>query len=165
MLLWDLSSCPIYKTKRGYLLVYLPKHPSAHHGTVFMHRVVMENVLGRLLGPEEIVHHRNHNKSDNDATNLELTTKPEHAREHALARPRSGRTMVEATCAHCTRSFAIALHKIQGGQRFCSISCGSSLHEAPQHGTYSSYRRGCRCDSCKHANTDRCRRSREKLAS
>ncbi len=46
------------------------------------HRTVMEKHLGRKLGPNEIVHHDDEDKRNNDLSNLILTTRPEHARHH-----------------------------------------------------------------------------------
>ena len=46
------------------------------------HRVVMEKAVGRLLGPDDLVHHANRNKRDNRLENLELTTRAEHINEH-----------------------------------------------------------------------------------
>lgn len=46
------------------------------------HRVVMERHLGRALGEDEVVHHRDGNRSNNDPANLELMTQAEHTRLH-----------------------------------------------------------------------------------
>lgn len=46
------------------------------------HRVVMEKILGRKLVKGEIVHHIDHNKKNNDPSNLELMTQSEHISRH-----------------------------------------------------------------------------------
>ena len=43
----------------------------------------MENHLGRLLDENEIVHHKDGNKKNNDVSNLEVMTASEHASCHA----------------------------------------------------------------------------------
>jgi len=57
-------------------MVRVPEHPraSANGGYVFEHIVVMEDITGRRLVPDETVHHRNGMKSDNRPVNLELWT-------------------------------------------------------------------------------------------
>lgn len=47
------------------------------------HRVVMERHLGRLLRDDEIVHHRDGDKSHNDPSNLEVMSQSDHVRHHA----------------------------------------------------------------------------------
>ena len=46
------------------------------------HRSVAEEMLGRPLKPNEIVHHKDGNKRNNDPNNLEVMTQSEHIREH-----------------------------------------------------------------------------------
>jgi hypothetical protein len=49
---------------------------------IYEHRYVMEMKLGRLLRPGEIVHHINHDKTDNRKENLVVMTAREHAIHH-----------------------------------------------------------------------------------
>lgn len=59
--------------KNGYVLLRQPDHPNrSRHGYVREHRIVMEAMIGRLLLPNEVVHHRNGIKDDNRPENLQL---------------------------------------------------------------------------------------------
>lgn len=59
--------------KDGYVRIYAPDHPRAVNGRyVLEHILVMEQVLGRHLLPDERVHHINKVRSDNRPDNLEL---------------------------------------------------------------------------------------------
>lgn len=51
-------------------------------GYKLIHRAVMEAHIGRPLGNDEIVHHKNHDKTDNRIENLEIMSRSEHARLH-----------------------------------------------------------------------------------
>lgn len=48
------------------------------------HRYVMEQHLGRQLSRDEVVHHKDGDKSNNDIENLELMSLSEHSRQHQL---------------------------------------------------------------------------------
>jgi len=71
--------------KNGYVLIYKPDHPHARWGKyVLEHRLVMEQHLGRLLTPEEVVHHRDGCKTNNQIENLELFERNSDHLKHEL---------------------------------------------------------------------------------
>jgi hypothetical protein len=65
-----------YQDRNGYVLLWQPEHPNARkHGQVAEHTVVMAEMLGRSLLPNEQVHHKNGIRNDNRPENLELWAK------------------------------------------------------------------------------------------
>lgn len=61
------------KTSGGYIHLWKPEHPNANSdGCILEHRFVMEQIIGRLLLPNETVHHKNGKRDDNRPENLEL---------------------------------------------------------------------------------------------
>lgn len=67
----------------GYRYVYSPYHPySTNHNYVAEHRLVAEGKLGRYLKPNEVVHHIDEDKLNNDPKNIMVLTNSEHIKYH-----------------------------------------------------------------------------------
>ena len=88
----------MYSVPNGYLMEVSPDHPAAGKSkAVPHHRLVMECVLGRLLGPMETVHHRDGNRANNDPANLEVLTRQAHGHAHAEQSRRRNRIPLTET--------------------------------------------------------------------
>lgn len=68
----------------GYIFIYKPNHPNSDcRGYVLEHRLMVESMIGRYLKKGEIVHHKDHNPSNNDPNNLILLNgQSDHIKEH-----------------------------------------------------------------------------------
>lgn len=115
-----------------------PVHPNATKNKyVLHHRIVMENHLGRIFRPDEVVHHINGNKKDNRTSNLEILSKASHGRLHGLER---GVLLVDLVCPQCGKKFtkskrATHLSKPKQNKTFCPRSCnGKFAREVQLHG-------------------------------
>jgi len=66
-----------------YTMILKHNHPHADSsGYVMEHRLVIEEKLGRILTKDEIVHHLDGNGHNNDISNLQLTTRKKHFKDH-----------------------------------------------------------------------------------
>jgi hypothetical protein len=118
-------------SKGDYTYAVVPEHPKCtKNGYVLEHRIVMENYLGRILDDDEVVHHLNGNKKENEIENLELALKREHIKHHAL---KQGQKMVILKCPECNKIFErrLGLTFLQKGGRHkytcCSRSCSGKF--------------------------------------
>lgn len=73
----------VTKDAQGYLC-YTASPSNGKNAGRHVHRVVAEQSLGRPLEPKEVVHHKDHDKTNNDPDNLQVMTHSEHARYHAI---------------------------------------------------------------------------------
>ena len=76
---------------RGYIEINVGEdHPMASKGSRYVgeHRLVMAEKLGRMLTSDEIVHHIDENKQNNDPANLEIEDRSTHMTRHYANKPR-----------------------------------------------------------------------------
>ena len=125
--MWEIKKI-IHKGDYEYALV--PDHPNAtKNGYVLLHRVIMENYIGRLLTPDEVVHHKDHNKKNNDISNLELLSLREHVKLH------DNEKIIKyliLKCPNCGKIFHKRLSKVHSVHGFakhccCSRKCNGKL--------------------------------------
>jgi len=101
---WDTSSKP-YKKKS-------------------VHRMVMEDKLGRKLKDDEDVHHIDGNRTNNSPSNLEVVNHSLHILEHHAME------YEDVVCDWCGVVFLREKHRVKhklkrSSKQFCSRSCGS----------------------------------------
>jgi hypothetical protein len=75
------------RTANGYVMLYMPdchKFSSMRVGGryVFEHRLVMAEHLGRPLTKYDLVHHKDGTRDNNQLSNLELTQRGKHEKDH-----------------------------------------------------------------------------------
>lgn len=127
--LWEIQkivSCGDYK------FAVVPNHPNAtKHGYVLLHRIIMENHIGRILDADEVVHHKNFDKNDNRIENLELMSRSEHTKLHQQEK---GHLEFEIKCPVCGKIFNLDIRNVKSilktnpNRTFCcSRSCSSKL--------------------------------------
>jgi hypothetical protein len=97
--------------KDGYILRLQTDHPHCdRHGYVREHRLVMEQKLGRLLLPSEVVHHIDGDKANNHLDNLEVFG----SNGHHLAETLTGKPKrISAEGRERIRAAVIQRHKRQ----------------------------------------------------
>ena len=66
----------ISKNRQGYVREYI------NGKYVFQHRLVVERAIGRKLRDDEIIHHKDRDKSNNSLDNLEILSSSEHTKIH-----------------------------------------------------------------------------------
>lgn len=77
---------------------YVAHRGKGPHGCKHEHRVIAEKLAGRTLGPDEVVHHIDGDKTNNSPDNLRIMTREEHGILHGMAwaKRRAGEAPQEA---------------------------------------------------------------------
>jgi hypothetical protein len=127
--------------KGDYLYALVPEHPnSTKNGYVLYHRVVMENHIKRLLEKNEVVHHKDHDKKNNDIDNLEIKDFGVHIKEHHIEK---GVTVCDLICPECEKEFTRERNKTHIVKpsklncTFCSKRCRGLFSKEIQMNTIS----------------------------
>ena len=79
------------------------------------HRVVIGKKLGRNLTKNEVVHHKNHKRTDNRLENLILLSKAEHIKIHQKESKK-----IKRRCSECQKSF---ITNSMVNKKICSKKC------------------------------------------
>ena len=92
---------------------------------VYEHRYLMEQKIGRLLRPGEVIHHKNGDKLDNRMENLEIKGHREHVRDHGFEQ---GSQVAVIRCPACQTVFERKLSSTHVWMKrkkltFCSSRC------------------------------------------
>ena len=110
-----------------YEYIINKSHPRANaDGSVYVHMIVAEEKLGRYLLPEEVVHHKDLNKLNNNPNNLMVfASNSDHSRFHASGCNEDILSLNENGVYVCKK------------QQFTCIDCGEEIT-----------RYGVRCKKC-----------------
>lgn len=120
--------------KGDYLYAVVKDHPrSSKYWYVLYHRIIMENHIGRILNPNEVVHHIDGNKLNNNIENLQLLDSREHNKLHSASR---GRKFVILKCPQCgclfNRGFNSSFYFKKAKASFCSRKCSGLFNRRVQ---------------------------------
>ena len=124
-------------SKGQYQYGVVKNHPhKTKNNYVLLHRIIMENQIQRLLDKEEVVHHIDYNKMNNDISNLRLMNRLEHMKLHANDKTRK---YVILKCPWCNKEFELPHNKsflCKKGKyscNCCSSSCRGKLYSFIQN--------------------------------
>jgi predicted nucleic acid-binding Zn ribbon protein len=83
----DKSGKKLTRMLNGYVVVYVPGHPSSMtsdnwNGWIYEHILTAERLIGRRLEKDECVHHLDRDRSNNHPSNLIVILKSQHSKLH-----------------------------------------------------------------------------------
>jgi len=82
--LWAEKNAKKRGIDKGYVRITSGEHAGRHE-----HVVIMESLIGRKLLKNETIHHKDENRTNNAVENLQLMTRHEHSRLHAISNHKS----------------------------------------------------------------------------
>ena len=140
--MWTIKK--IINSKKITLCSIEENHPNVQkHGYIPLHRIIVENNINRVLSSIEIVHHINGNNKDNCIENLQIVSRSEHAKIHAMKSNNLNIKSAEIKlikCKNCGLELKIPVSIIRMDKiykrknKFCSHSCSikyyRNLHKA-----------------------------------
>lgn len=99
----------------------------------YKHHLIYWQTYGVVPNKNEIIHHKDEDKHNNDPTNLELKTRKKHSQKHNIQR---GKTMVELKCPYCQTIFIkekrqTYLQKPGVDYTCCSRKCSGQFSHLP----------------------------------
>lgn len=114
----------------GYMYTYMPDHLLANRaGKVYEHIYIAVLNAQRLLSPDEVVHHKDRNKCNNDWENLIIMTRSTHTALHQLE---DGSPVEEISCKYCGEIFTTRLkRKPKVCSRECAVASKSKFEIEP----------------------------------
>ncbi len=99
----------------------IPPHPKrTSRGQYPLHRVLIENSIGRLLNKKEEVHHIDGNRNNNELNNLELMDKSSHAKIH---HPEFPLVIINCKCGKILKFKRHVLKQRLKRSKFGRVSC------------------------------------------
>lgn len=116
-----------YLHKSGY--IYGTKRINGRRYHFKQHRWVMEQHLGRTLGADEDVHHKNGNKADNRVENLEVLPHGMHTAIHnnqyapAGSEHVNGIAHLRFNCTNCGCEAFKPRKYLRNGPKYCGVTC------------------------------------------
>lgn len=115
----------------GYICVWIPNHPRANPwGLVYEHILKAEEILGRSLKDDEVVHHKDGNRANNSYNNLLVFhNKANHTRFHQLHCPDEELEQLEDGSYICNNSKIICpiCGKSKDGKAKLCLECSQLM--------------------------------------
>lgn len=109
-----------------YRMVYFPTHPNSYKtggykGYVYEHIMVAEHFCGRLLVPNEVVHHLDGNPGNNRSCNLLVLDDSQHKKLHMWLRKVG--VVSETVIDETPRCDICGLTLQSTNSKYCSLEC------------------------------------------